>query len=57
MEPITVNAEQAAKLLGVSLRTLREMTAQLPHIRAGRRVLFPVDALRRWANEQAKKGR
>ena len=59
MEPIAVDAPEAAKLLGVSLRTLREMTPQLPHLRTGDRsgckILYPVDALRRWANEQGRK--
>ena len=35
MEPIAVTAPEAAKLLGVSLRKLREMTPQLPHLRTG----------------------
>jgi excisionase family DNA binding protein len=57
MEPIAVRAEEAARLLGISLRKLREMQRELPHIRAGGCILYPVDALRRWANERAQKER
>ena len=59
-EPIAVRAPEAAKLLGLSLRTLREITPRLPHFRTGEgkgAVLFPVEALRQWANEEARKRR
>ncbi len=59
MEPIAVPVHEAAKLLGVSVRTLREMTPQLPHLRTcdknGAKILYPVEALRQWANEQGRK--
>ena len=58
VEAIAVSAEEAAKLLGVSVRTLRTMTPRLPHLRTcdknGSKVLYPVDALREWANREAR---
>lgn len=56
MDPICVRADEAARLLGISKRKLRELTPELPFIRAGGCILFPVDALRRWAAERAAKG-
>lgn len=54
-EPLAVNARDAAALLGVSQRLLWTWThaGQIPHVRLGRRVLYPVDELRKWLSEQA----
>ena len=54
-EPLAVNAKEAAALLGVSQRLLWSLTnaGQVPHVRLGRRVLYPVDELRKWLSEQA----
>ncbi len=53
-ERLAVNAKEAAALLGVSQRLLWTWTnaGQIPHVRLGRRVLYPVDELRRWLSEQ-----
>jgi hypothetical protein len=57
VEPIAVRAPEAARMLGIILRMLRALTPTLPHVRVGTVVLFPVEALKTWANEQARKGR
>ena len=44
---------EAARALGLSERTLREILPQLPHLRAGTAVLIPVDLLREWLRDQA----
>jgi excisionase family DNA binding protein len=45
---------QAAKALAISQRKLWSLTAngEIPHIRLGRCVRYPVDDLRQWINEQ-----
>jgi excisionase family DNA binding protein len=55
--PLAVAISDAAKLIGVSPRTLRTLTTEkkVPHVRLGARVLFPVDALREWLREQTIK--
>lgn len=53
LEPLVVNATEAARLLGLSERTLYKLTkaGKVPHKRLGGRVLYPLDALRRFVNE------
>lgn len=51
---ITLRPAEAARVLGVSERTLRTMLPELPCIREGGAVLLPVDGLRRWAEERAE---
>lgn len=49
----------AARALSISPRLLADLTKQgvIPHIRVSDRViLYPVDPLRRWLDEQASKG-
>jgi excisionase family DNA binding protein len=50
-EPVSVDYEAAAGMLGVSARTVRRMTGdgRLPAVRAGRRVLIPLAAVRGFA--------
>ncbi|MEW6249648.1 MAG: helix-turn-helix domain-containing protein [Planctomycetota bacterium] len=50
--------KEAAKALGIGPRLLWTMTnrGEIPHVRLGRAVLYPVDALRRWLVEQVAKG-
>lgn len=54
-EPLAVDAERAAELLSLSSKTVRALAkaGKLPHKRIGGRLLFPVDALRAWANDPA----
>lgn len=49
---------EAARLLNVSTKTLRKWVRQydLPCIRLGRSVRIPLDGLRAWVEEQARRG-
>jgi len=51
---LAMRAKDAAKALGVSARTLWAWTqcGDVPHVRRGKTILYPVDALRRWLDEQ-----
>jgi excisionase family DNA binding protein len=53
---LALRPREAAKALGVSERTLWSWTQQgrVPCKRIGKAVLYPVDALRRWLDEQAE---
>lgn len=57
-EPLALRPKEAAKALGIGPRLLWTMTnrGEIPHVRLGRAVLYPVDALRRWLVEQVAKG-
>ncbi|MCL5281435.1 MAG: helix-turn-helix domain-containing protein [Planctomycetes bacterium] len=50
---------EAAKALGISERLLWEWTnrGEVPHVRVGKAILYPVDVLRRWLDEQAATGK
>ena len=49
---------QAAEALAISSRKLWGMTAsgEIPHVRLGRCVRYPLDELQRWIDEQQKGG-
>ncbi len=50
---VTLNQREACEALGVSPATLRELEAEhgLPVRRIGRRAMYGVEALTRWASE------
>jgi len=50
----TVTTREAANYTGISYWKLLEMVKakQIPHIRAGRRILFRVESLDRWMTNQ-----
>jgi len=52
---LALRPREAAKALGVSERTLWDWTqrGEVPHVRRGKTILYPVDSLRRWLDEQA----
>ena len=54
-----LSIEEAAQAISVSERHLREILPEIPHVHIGRRVIIPVDDLRRWLQERAnaEKGR
>ena len=54
--PMAIRPKEAAARLGISERLLWVMTnmKKIPHMRVGKAVLYPVDALREWLLEQAK---
>ena len=53
---LALRPREAAKALGVSERTLWDWTqrGEVPYFRRNKTILYPVDALRRWLDEQAK---
>lgn len=53
-EPIAVNQTEAARLLGVPVRTLRHWTARgkVNSGKVGRRRLYPMSELRRLSGER-----
>jgi hypothetical protein len=63
VESLALRPREAAKAIGVSPRTLWGLTAPrgpIPCLRLGhgtrKTVLYPVDQLREWLNQQATKG-
>ncbi len=52
---LALRPREAAKALGVSERTLWGWThaGTVPHVRVGRTILYPVDALRDWLRQQS----
>jgi excisionase family DNA binding protein len=58
-EPLLVDVKEAARLLGVSDRTVWSVTAPrgtLPCVRVGGRVLYSPDTLREWVRSQQGPG-
>ncbi len=53
-----LNAAEAARALGIGKRKLWEWTNRglIPHVRIGRRVVYPVAAVEAWLAQQAAKG-
>ena len=51
---LALRPAEAAKALGISERSLRTLLPRLPHLRLDGAVLLPVEALRRWLEEEAK---
>ena len=52
---LTVSRREAAEMLGISERLLWTWTStgEIPHVRIGARVLYPVEQLRDWLNKRA----
>ncbi len=55
VERLALRPREAARALGISERTLFSLTrdGDVPHLRVGSAVLYPVDALRAWLAAQA----
>ena len=53
---LALRPKQAAKALGIGERLLWSKTniGEIPHVRIGRAVIYPIDLLREYLNEQAK---
>ena len=53
IERLTVNVAEAAEMLGVSARTVFQLTKanKLPPKRLGNRVVYSIEALKRFINE------
>lgn len=56
--PMALRPREAAKVLGIGARLLWSETnaGRIPHVRIGRAVVYPLDALREWLAAQAAKG-
>lgn len=54
-EVLLVDAGEAARILAISKRKLWELTnrSAIPHLRIGRSVKYPVEALREWIRAQS----
>ena len=54
---LALRAPDAARALGVSERTLWTMTraGEIPHARLGRVIVYPVDELREWLRDRARR--
>jgi excisionase family DNA binding protein len=55
---LLVTVREAAKMLGISERTLWTMTSprgSIPSIRIGRAVRYNLDSLRQWAAEEEQR--
>jgi excisionase family DNA binding protein len=52
---LALRPKEAAEALGIGERKLWELTnrGEIPHIRVGRAVIYPVAELERWLAEQA----
>ena len=48
-----LSIREAAKSIGLSEGAFRELLPSIPHIRAGRRVIVPVDGFRTWLDQQS----
>lgn len=57
--PLAVGRREAASMLGISERMLWAWTrsGRIPHVRIGTRVLYPVNKLQAWLDEQSTKMR
>ena len=57
VEPLALRAPEAARAIGISERALWSLTnaGQIPHVRVGRAVVYPLRALEEWLLEQARK--
>ena len=55
---LTLSAQEAARALGISARTLWAMTSRgaIPHVRVGRRNLYPIAELRAWLARNIRGG-
>ena len=55
MEKLTITVEEMANVVGVSRPKAYELIHKegFPTVRIGRRVVIPIDGLKRWLEEQA----
>ena len=51
---LALTIPEAARSIGISVRSLwtKINMKEIPHLRIGRRVVVPVDLLRKWLDEQ-----
>jgi excisionase family DNA binding protein len=56
LAPLSLRARDAARLLGLSERALWSLTnrGEIPCVRIGRAILYPVDSVREWLAQRAR---
>ena len=56
-EKLCYTAQELSVQLGLSLSKVRLMTRQqkIPHIRVGRRIIYPVKAINQWIEDSREK--
>lgn len=56
-ERLVLRAKDAARVLGIGSRLLWSLTnrGEIPHVRAGRAVLYPIAELREWLAEHSRR--
>ena len=50
---LALRQDEAAEVLGISVRTLRNLTPYLPTVRMGGVLLYPVEGVREWLRTEA----
>lgn len=52
------NAAEVSEQTGISISLVRKLTrsGEIPHIRVGRRILYPAEALAEWLTQQTVGG-
>ena len=57
VEKLSLRLREAAQALGISERTLWSLCQrdEIPHVKTGRVVLFPIASLKQWLEEQTKR--
>lgn len=55
---LCLSAVEVSKQTGISLSLIRKLTRnnEIPHIKIGRRILYPADALAGWLNKNTVGG-
>ena len=50
---LCLNAAEVSEWTGLSLSTVRKLTRsnEIPHVKVGRRILYPTEALTSWLNQ------
>jgi hypothetical protein len=54
VDRLALRPAEAAAALGISVRRLRQIKHEIPHVRRGDTLLFPVPELRAWLSENAR---
>jgi excisionase family DNA binding protein len=50
---LALSVKEAAEVVGVSERHMRDLLPSIPHFRAGTKVVIPTEPLREWLRDQA----
>ncbi|WP_074742712.1 helix-turn-helix domain-containing protein [Ruminococcus sp. YRD2003] len=55
---LCLNAAEVSERTGLSLSSVRKLTrsGEIPHIRVGRRILYPAEALAEWLTQKTVGG-